>query len=307
MSQAMIPYHGQQSTVTILTLSHTHRFLITTKRDKALSTYKTYSSKIKIFNEWLQGFSMTQDMSEDLKAFRSWLTDRYTSANTINLTLSVVRQFYRSLHKRGTIPYDPSIVLENEPENNDTGKNSISREQFYQISTTLKADTSKNSKRNWVLFVLLTMNGLRVSEASNACIEDIELNGGKRVLYLLRKGHRDKSAFVVLQDKTYEMILDFMQDRTGNIFVSSRTGEAMTGGEISRIIKTVFRRCDIDSSKITAHSLRHTYAIFALEGGADLMSLSQSLNHKNLSTTQTYLRSYNRLRNSAEDAINLDF
>jgi len=263
---------------------------------------------MKIFNEWIEGFSMTQDTREDLKAFRSWLTERYTSASSINLTLSVVRKFYKSLHEKGIINTDPTVVLKNVADTHETKKATISREQFYMISLALKEDLSVNAPRNRAIFLLAVMNGLRVSEMSNINIQDFGIDSGKRVIYLLRKGYIEKSNFIVLQDKTYKMLMALIGDRTeGALFVSHRSKEAMTGGDISRILKTLLKKNGIDSPKITAHSMRHSYAHFALDGGADLMALSASMNHKNLSTTQRYLRSYDRLKNSAEDAVNLDF
>ena len=308
MSYSIIHHNSNLTPVSNLMISATNRFLIETKRDKAETTYNTYKAKIKVFNSFIESFSMSQDMRADLKAFRSWLTDRYTSASTINLTLSVVRQFYRSLHERGVIEYDPTVVLKNVTDTDSVKRSAISREQFYQIATALREDRSINAPRNRALFLLLCMNGLRVSEASTANIEDIEIDRGRRVLFLKRKGYEEKSNYVILQDKTYEVLRDLIGERkAGAIFISYRTKEAMTGNDLSRIIKTVFRKCNIDSKKITAHSLRHSYAIFALEGKADLLSVSHSMNHKNLSTTQRYLRSYNRMVNSAEDAVSLDF
>jgi len=283
-------------------------FLVKTARDKPVTTYKTYCSKMKVYQSFIEGFDLSGNTREDLKAFKSHLRDKYSSANTINLTLSVVRQLYRNLYEVGALPTDFSYAIKNVTADDEVLKSSISREQFYKILEVLRYGYRLNKERDIALFILLTMNGLRVSEASNACIEDIGMNAGKRVLYLKRKGHIGKNKFVVLQEKTFELLEHLAGGRkSGAIFRSSRTWDAMTGGDLSRVIKTIFRRAGIDDPKVTAHSLRHSYAIFALEGGADLLSVSLSMNHKNLSTTQRYLKSFNRLRNSAEDAVNLDF
>jgi site-specific recombinase XerD len=309
MSNLPIPYdHGAVTVIDNPALIWIDAYMITVKRDMAPTTFRTYRSKLKTFKAFLSGYRGADDHREMLKAFRSHLIDKYTAAGTINLSLTVVRNLYKHLHERGIIPEDPTVVLKNVQDNGSLKKAAISRDQFYTILHQLNNDRSINAKRNRALFILLTMNGLRVNEAANAMIEDFGMERGERVLYLKRKGYLDKSNFVVVQDKTYEMIMDLVGDREeGAIFISYRTKQAMTGGDLSRIIKTIFRKAGIDSSRITAHSLRHTYAIFALEGGADIMALSQSLNHKNLQTTQTYLKSYNRIRNAAENAIDLDF
>lgn len=39
------------------------------------------------------------------------------------------------------------------------------------------------------------------------------------------------------------------------------------------------------TSKVTAHSLRHTAGTIALMGGADLLSVKEMLRHSNINTT----------------------
>jgi len=283
-------------------------FLSTLKGKKAKSTIKTYTAKMGVYQSFVRTFGVGNCPRSHLEAFTAHLSDQNLSANTVNLTYSVVRSLYKHLHKVGAYPVDYSVVLENKDTGNDAGHASLSKDQLYQINAQLKGDKSKTSTRNRVMFALLAKNGIRVSELAGATIENLKINAGRRVLYLIRKGHSEANNYVVLQEATYMMILDFVGGRTsGAIFLSSRTGEAMTGGDVSRIIKTIFRTNGIDDAKITAHSLRSTFSIFALEGGADLMALSHALNHKHLSTTQIYLKDYNRLRKPAEDAVQLDF
>ncbi len=309
MSNLPIPYdHGKVSAANNPVLIAADRFMLEVKRDHSISTYKTYRAKIGIFTSFVTAFGDVECHRELLKGFRAHLRSRYSNASSINLALSVVRSFYKSLLEKGVIDYNPTAVLKNVKESKTLKKAALSKDQITCILDTLKDDTSKNGQRNRALFILLTMNGLRVSEAANANISDFGFEQGARVLYLKRKGYEDKSNFVKLQDKTYAVLQELIGDRTeGAIFISYRTKKAMSGGELSRIIKTLFRRCNIDSSKITAHSLRHSFSILALTGGASLMALSRSLNHANISTTQRYLTSYDRIKNAAEDAVNLNF
>ena len=94
MSNLPIPYdHKGISNLNNPILLATNRFLMEVKRDYPETTAKTYFSKMKIFNEWVEGFSMSNDTRSDLKAFRAFLIERYTSGSSINLCLSVVRSF----------------------------------------------------------------------------------------------------------------------------------------------------------------------------------------------------------------------
>lgn len=48
-----------------------------------------------------------------------------------------------------------------------------------------------------------------------------------------------------------------------------------------------------EKERLSVHSLRHSFALFALEEGVDLVSISKLLGHKSLKTTTIYLQLFN--------------
>ena len=314
MSHAIITHTHALSPVGNLINAAINRFLIETKRDRSEGTYKTYSAKMKLYREYLQTSphpstpeEMQRQLREYLKGFSAFLKQRYTSASSINLGLSVIRSFYKSLHEKGIIDIDPSIVLKNVKESSDIKRSHLTRKQLYTILDYLDGLNTINAPRNRAMFILLLMNGIRVSELANIKTEDIKQHGGRNVIFLKRKGYEGKDNFVVLKQETYQMLMDFIGDREGYVFVSYRSKTKMTGGDISRIIKGIYRAVGIDSSAIVAHSLRTTFAVNCIEANVPLVSISRAMNHKSTATTDRYLRSYDRLSQPAEDAMSYDF
>src|SRR2546428_249398 len=70
------------------------------------------------------------------------------------------------------------------------------------------------------------------------------------------------------------------------VFVS-RGGRALTREMLWILVKKYVRRTGLNS-KISPHTLRHSFATHLLAGGADLRTVQELLGHANIRTTQLY-------------------
>ncbi|OIL92423.1 integrase [Oenococcus oeni] len=84
---------------------------------------------------------------------------------------------------------------------------------------------------------------------------------------------------------------------------NNNEGGRMTTRSISGIAKSALRRAGFDSSRLTAHSLRHTAATLNLLNGGSLEETQQLLRHRNLNTTMVYLHHLKRAKNQSEARI----
>jgi integrase/recombinase XerC/integrase/recombinase XerD len=158
---------------------------------------------------------------------------------------------------------------------------------------------------------LMVRTGLRTIEVSRALIDDIQREGGETVLRVWGKGRDTKDDLVILTEEAYKPILDYLQARgttklSDPLFISHSNrdkGQTLTTRSIRRIIQTRLAAVGLKTSKVTAHSLRHTAGTIALMNGADLLSVKEMLRHSNINTTLVYAHNLNRLSKGAEKFI----
>ena len=112
-----------------------------------------------------------------------------------------------------------------------------------------------DSARDHVLAWLIALDGLRISEALGADIDDVEFERGHRTLKIVRNG--GKTAVIPLAPRTSRALDLYIGERTtGPIFLGAR-GERMDR-YADRTVKRLARRAGINK-RISPHSLRHSF------------------------------------------------
>jgi integrase/recombinase XerD len=161
----------------------------------------------------------------------------------------------------------------------------------------------------WVyycLFGLLSVTGLRLSEARNLELQDVDLKSG---VLTIRGGKFGKDRLVPLHASTSKVLANYMVRRqrhwigrpvSSYLFVSS-WGNRLDGGQIHRAFYLVSRRIGLrsasDSHGPRLHDLRHRLATTTLvnwyrsdqDPERRLPVLSAFLGHVRVSDTQWYL------------------
>ena len=181
-------------------------------------------------------------------------------------------------------------------------------------ATALLSYYQDKALRDYAIITLLLRTGLRTIEVIRANVEDLTFKSSQRVLLIQGKGRDEKDNFVILTDKTYQPIAEYLSSRgkvnsSDPLFTSTSNnskGERLTTRTISYIAKEGLKAIGLDERSFTAHSLRHTTAVNILRGGGSLEQAQMTLRHSNPATTQIYTATLNeerRLQNSGEALI----
>jgi integrase len=134
---------------------------------------------------------------------------------------------------------------------------------------------------------LLALNGLRVSEAIGAVIEDLGLERGHRTLTILRKG--GKVVTIPLAPRTARAIDLVVGERCeGPIFVGAN-GMRIDRHAAGRIVRRIARRAGI-AKRVGPHTLRHAFITAALDAGVPLRDVQEAASHADPRTTMRYDR-----------------
>ncbi len=139
--------------------------------------------------------------------------------------------------------------------------------------------------------------GLRVSELCGLDLDDVDFED-LSALVIGGKGEKDRT--VLFTNATVKAISAWdpmrkfrlkkcKQDRDERaLFLSSR-GNRMNPRSVQKIIDKLAVSADIPKSRLSPHTLRHTFATGLLERGADLVTIQRLLGHASIATTRVYL------------------
>jgi integrase/recombinase XerD len=144
--------------------------------------------------------------------------------------------------------------------------------------------------RDKALFELIYGAGLRVSEAVTVRMADLRFDE-----QLIRvTGKRGKSRTVPLPDETVRWLREYIRSARGALlkrpmesFIVSDTGKSMARQTAYARIRRMAVKAGI-RQEVSPHTLRHTYAVHLLKGGADLRAVQELLGHESVATTQVY-------------------
>ena len=280
-------------------------------QDVKQNSRNLYRRSLKLFFNWIEegGLHLSQITRAEVIRYKEDLLAKGKSPLTVSGYLTVVRKFYEWAE---ACKHYPNVAK---------GVKSPRRKQQFQKQP-LTEDKARElleyfrtkEARDYALTNLLIRCGLRTIEASRANIEDIQVKSGRRVLFLHGKGRDSKDAFVVLTDKAYKPIEDYLSARGSSdpkepLFISGcnrNQGGRLSTRAISRIVKEGLKGIGLDHKAFTAHSLRHTTAVNILRAGGNLSDAQGVLRHSNPATTQIYtatIKEELRLQNPAECLI----
>lgn len=139
------------------------------------------------------------------------------------------------------------------------------------------------------IFMMIYGSGLRVSEAVNLRIEDID---SKKMRIFVRNGKGGKDRYTVLSKVSLEMLRKYYKiykpkHKEGYMFLNREGNPVKT--ERTRVFFRRYRRKAKIDEKFVVHSLRHGFATDLIERGASILEVKELMGHSNIRSTMEYI------------------
>jgi integrase/recombinase XerD len=214
----------------------------------------------------------------DLQSFVDSLTG---TDNTRKRIVSSVKSLYTFGQKLGYLQFNVAAALKAPKPKNTLAERILSESEVL----TMIALTTK--ERDKVLLRLLYASAGRVSEICSLCWRDVQPNGDSGQVTLYGKGGDTRA--VKLPKETWKALQAIRGQDAGpdDPVFASQMGGAMVASRVWQIVREAAQRAGI-AGKVSPHWFRHSHATHALERGATVALVRDTLGHSSLAVTSRY-------------------
>ena len=257
------------------------------KSENTLDAYRRDIIHLLAFLEE-EGLELEEFNEIEVSNFIGYLLDLNMSRVTISRHLVSIRNFYKYLRKKNKVTEAPILYFEL-PEIKRNLPEVLSIEQVEMLIDTPDIETNKG-KRDKAILELLYAAGLKATELIELKLRDVDLSRG----YVSIKGKKNKERLIPIGSFAISSIREYLTSRKdivigSSILFPSQRGDEMTRQGLWKILKEYAQACDLDKS-VNINTLRHSYAVHLLNGGADITSVSLLLGHNDIKATSVYLK-----------------
>ena len=265
-------------------------FLLELRTGRRLSpnTLAAYGFDLRRFAGFLRAESIPLEEFRRTHFLRFLGSLRGLSSRSVARQVSSVRSFFKFLVREGILPASPV----SEVRAPSIGRPLPKYLTVTEVEKLLSAPDrgTPEGMRDRAMLLLMYAAGLRASEVVALRTENVEANAG--FLRVLGKGGKERvvpvaeAALSALREYQEGWRPKFLKKATNALFLS-RLGRPVTRQTLWNRISRWAREAGI-RTRISPHTLRHSFAGHLLAGGADLRAVQTMLGHADIATTQIY-------------------
>lgn len=253
----------------------------------------------------------SDDVGGFLRGMRLGLHGPPLATSSAGRALVAVRGLHRFAVQEGVCAADPSREIR-PPRPPSRLPKALSVSEVEALLAAADAGGGPRSLRDRALLELLYSTGARISEAVGLCVDDVTsaltrppggTGSSTAEIRLTGKGGRQRP--VPVGQYALAALEAYLVRGRPALAARGRGGAALflnaRGAPLSRqsawhVLDEVARRAGL-ATRVSPHTLRHSFATHLLDGGADVRVVQELLGHASVTTTQIYtLVTVERLR-----------
>ncbi len=278
-------------------------------RDRSVYTTRNYRLAIRHYRQYIQPKTLREVTWMEVESYKNALLtgqnlkdSRKLSPATAAVYLASIRSLYKwaSDPNIGLLPNNPTTPIRM-PKIQITSRNRIlTKSDLEKLLQALR----QQGTRNYLIGLMLTMTGLRVSELVDLEWRDFQEDITESFVWLIvRNGKGGKTRNVKVPALLWKFLRKYADEKKaqGTYGPDSRLFP-ISVRQVDRILARARKACKLGKSA-TPHWFRHTNATLALLNGASLQQVQESLGHTDISTTQRYLHTVEFMKKSAPDYV----
>jgi integrase/recombinase XerD len=262
----------------------------------AQSTVDTYSSSIISFCDFAEKSCHINPINSQGKHLQAWLKVLRPTISRSRLRQHqyAVKSFFAFLHKLGAISKNPAEALPHLKKKKSKKTRPISSKEAFRL---LDAVDRSNwlGKRNHLMFAVLWVLGLRISELTSLTVASFEPEHDpeNRIGLLRVRGKNKKQRALFVVDALYDEIRSYLKDtqspqgKDKPLFpVNSNKG--ISKNRVQKLMQEYVRKAGIQSI-VTPHILRHSFATEMYCRDVPYSAIQAMMGHEKKEETALYI------------------
>ncbi len=264
------------------------------ERNLSENTIAAYKHDLADFIQYIQAKKI-QDATgisrDDILDFLGDRRDEGLESTTLARRLVAIKVFLRYLLKEKIIREDVTAVMEG-PRLWQVLPDFLSVQEVERLLEVFPNSAKEPlTQRNRTIFEVIYACGMRVSEAADLNLSDIDFEN--ELIRVHGKGGKTRVVPIgKMAVATLKKYLDLTRPQLAKnplepaVFIS-KSGKKLNREWIWNLIKQAAQTAGINKN-IHPHTLRHSFATHLLENGADLRVIQELLGHADIATTEIY-------------------
>ena len=257
------------------------------ERGDSKATIDNYSIDLDQFISFEENKDISLLKREDISDFINYLSSKGLKTSSIIRRSTVIRLFYIYLNKEKLI--DVPLTGLYLPKSEKHLPSVLSTDEVDALLDCFDL-TKEVEIRDKAMLETMYASGLRVSELLSLELGNINFVQG----YIKTKGKGSKERIIPIGEFALEYLSLYIDKvrrcnvgyKTKYVFLN-KEGKPISRQYFWRKVKEYALRANI-YTKISPHTLRHSFATHLLENGANLREVQEMLGHSKIETTQIY-------------------